>query len=491
MFLRSSGKISNEEFKKILQKCHKHKLELDNIIKKSSEKEIVRAIHELKPNLFIKEKKKTNYDKHDKLYIKHLYSNVRDYDSDLSDEESSNDDYDTPEVLYFRRLEPHKKKKIVDTIQAIKKETKANIPLNIQIINSNLTHVQKSLIFYKLENTNEMNNDKLMLWVRQLLHIPFKTYCDLPVTIHDSKKLISSFLMHTKKTLDKVVYGHVKPKNKLLQIVTNMITNPISSGHVFGIQGPMGNGKTTLLKYGLSKILKRPFHIIPLGGSTDSSNLVGHSFTYEGSQCGEIANILMKSKCMNPIIYFDELDKVSETAKGKEIIGILTHLTDNSQNQQFHDRYFAGIDLDLSKAIIVFSFNDIRKINKILLDRIDVIKTKGYKIKDKINICKQFLIPDICKNINFNPKHIIFSDSLLQYIIKNFTQEEGVRDLKRCLLNIISKINVLQFVDKKDFSEFNIPSQINNLKLPITITEFMVDSFTDRQKIQIPLSMYS
>ena len=88
----------------------------------------------------------------------------------------------------------------------------------------------------------------------------------------------------------------------------------------------------------------------------------GHSYTYEGSTWGKIVEILVKSKCMNPIIYFDELDKVSDTPKGEEIIGILTHLTDTTQNSKFHDKYFSELDFDLSRCMFIFSYNDESKI---------------------------------------------------------------------------------------------------------------------------------
>ena len=136
-----------------------------------------------------------------------------------------------------------------------------------------------------------------------------------------------------------------------------LITNPKAIGCAIAIQGPMGTGKTTLVKEGISKILNRPFAFIALGGATDSSFLEGHGYTYEGSTWGKIVQILIDSKCMNPVIYFDELDKVSETPKGDEIINILMHITDSTQNSHFNDKYFGGIDFDLSKAIIIFSFN--------------------------------------------------------------------------------------------------------------------------------------
>ena len=57
---------------------------------------------------------------------------------------------------------------------------------------------------------------------------------------------------------------------------------------------------------------------------------------------------------MNPIFYFDELDKVSKTAKGEEITNLLIHLTDDSQNTNFQDKYYTGIDIDVSRAEYLF-----------------------------------------------------------------------------------------------------------------------------------------
>ena len=102
----------------------------------------------------------------------------------------------------------------------------------------------------------------------------------------------------------------------------------------------MGNGKTTLVKEGIAKALNRPFAFIALGGASDSAYFDGHCYTYEGSQPGRIINILQECKCMNPIIYFDELDKISDTPKGEEITNFLCHLIDYSQNNCFHDKYF-------------------------------------------------------------------------------------------------------------------------------------------------------
>ena len=193
----------------------------------------------------------------------------------------------------------------------------------------------------------------------------------------------------------------------------------------------MGNGKTTLVKEGISKVLNRPFAFIALGGASDSAYFDGHCYTYEGSHWGRIVQILQDSKCMNPVIYFDELDKISDTSKGDEIVHMLTHLTDPSQNSLFQDNYFPGIDLDLSKALFIFSYNDENKVNKILKDRMYVINTKGFKTEDKLRICKDYLLPELLTLFDFKKEEIIFEDEILKDIIEKYTgNEEGVRILK-------------------------------------------------------------
>ena len=147
------------------------------------------------------------------------------------------------------------------------------------------------------------------------------------------------FMEGSKKILDEAVYGLNDAKMQIMQMIGQWITNPDAIGTAIAIKGPPGTGKTTLVKEGISKILNRDFAFIALGGATDSSSLEGHGYTYEGSTWGKIVDILIQTKCMNPVIYFDELDKISDTPKGEEIVGILTHLTDVTQNNQFHDKY--------------------------------------------------------------------------------------------------------------------------------------------------------
>ena len=231
---------------------------------------------------------------------------------------------------------------------------------------------------------------------------------------------------------------------------------------------------TSLVKEGISKILNRPFAFIALGGATDSSFLEGHGYTYEGSTWGKIVQILIDSKCMNPVIYFDELDKISDTPKGEEIAGILTHLTDTSQNTQFHDKYFTEIDFDLSKCLFIFSYNDESKVNPILKDRMYRIQTKGYNQKQKTAISNNYLLPKIREQVKFAAADIIIPDQTLHYVIENYcNKEDGVRNLKRCLEIIYTKLNLYRLM-RPGSNLFEEDMSIK-VEFPFTVTKDIVE----------------
>ena len=274
--------------------------------------------------------------------------------------------------------------------------------------------------------------------------------------------------------LGEAVYGLNDAKLRIMPMSGQGIVNPTAIGTAIAIKGPMGTGKTTLVKDGISKILGRDFAFIPLGGATDSSFLEGHSYTYEGSTWGKIVDLLIKCKSMNPVIYFDELDKISDTPKGEEIAGILTHLTDTTQNNQFHDRYFSDIDFDLSRCLFIFSYNDESKVNRILLDRMYRIQTKGYDQPQKTKIVNNYLLPKICEQVKFEKNEIIFPESTIHYIISNYTEkEDGVRTLKRCLEIIHTKLNLYRLM-RSDTNIFENEMSIK-VQFPMEVTPHIVD----------------
>ena len=267
------------------------------------------------------------------------------------------------------------------------------MPYRLKLIKSNIEPSIKAVAMKKVKMLNMMDPCsgeyyKNKLWVDTFMSIPFGVHNRLPVKYDDGIDKCREFMENAKETLDGAVYGLNDAKMQIMQMIGGWISNPNAVGTAIAIHGPMGTGKTTLVKEGISKILNRPFAFIPLGGATDSSFLEGHSYTYEGSVWGKIVDVLIHSKCMNPVFYFDELDKISDTPKGEEITGILTHLTDTTQNSQFHDKYFSNLDFDVSKALFIFSYNHEEKVNPILKDRMYRIKTDGYDKKDKRVIAK-------------------------------------------------------------------------------------------------------
>jgi endopeptidase La len=307
--------------------------------------------------------------------------------------------------------------------------------------------------------------------------IPFGKYIKVPVLKTDKTEKITKYLKKVRNILDKDIYGHDITKEQLIKIMAHTIANPNEGGNIFALQGPPGIGKTALIQDGISKALGRPFAFISLGGATDASFLEGHDYTYEGSKCGRIVELLQECNCMNPVIYFDELDKVSETPKGEEIINILMHLTDATQNSHFNDKYFSGIDFDLSKAIMIFSFNDEQKISRILRDRMKIIRIKGYKIDDKINIARDYILPKLMKHIGLDIQ-VFFSDEILEYLIDLYTDEGGVRKLKELLNDILMEINLRKLENNKILDTY--------IGDKVIITKNMIenDFLKKKQKIQ-------
>jgi len=396
---------------------------------------------------------------------------------------------------YFKDMNIDAQKKIISRLKEVNKLSRVEKPYRLQLLDSDIPPHYQATALKKINILNYMDPGsgeyyKIKQWVDAFMSIPFGKTKQLPLTMDDGIDKCQAFMEDAKKVLDDCVYGLDDAKMQILQLVGNWLSNPNSIGTAIAIKGPPGTGKTTLIKEGISKILQRPFAFLALGGATDSSFLEGHGYTYEGSNWGKIVNILIQSKCMNPVIYFDELDKISDTPKGEEITGILTHLTDTTQNNCFHDKYFANMDFDLSKALFIFSYNDENKVNPILKDRMYRIHTAGYDAKEKITIAKKYLIPKIEKNVNFKEGEVIITDDALNRIITNFTdKEKGVRNLKRCLEITYTKLNLYRLM-KPDSKLFNKKDTIK-VSFPFTVTAEIINKLIKQnEKESIPFGLY-
>ena len=438
-----------------------------------SDKSIQRCIEVYEEDL---KKQKVKVEKKDK---KQKAKNMRIFRKIIKDKNTLND------FTFYEKLDTEHQKKIIKELKDINKITRIEKPYRITLLESTIPVQFKAAAMKKINSLRYMEPGsgefyKIKNWVDTFMRIPFNKHEGLPISIDDGVEKCHEFMENAQKTLDEAVYGLNDAKMQIMQMLGQLLTNPKAIGTAIAIHGPPGTGKTSLVKEGISKILNRPFAFIALGGATDSSFLEGHGYTYEGSTWGKIVQILIDSKCMNPVIYFDELDKISDTPRGEEIAGILTHLTDTTQNSQFHDKYFAEINFDLSKCLFIFSYNDENKVNSILKDRMYRIKTKGYISKEKTIIANNYLIPKIREQVRFTSAEIEIPNDVIGHIIDiHCNKEDGVRNLKRCLEIIYTKLNLYRLM--KPGTNLFEGEMALKVEFPFKVTKEIVDKLIKKE----------
>jgi ATP-dependent Lon protease len=262
----------------------------------------------------------------------------------------------------------------------------------------------KQLALDKVSEMKSNNNDyhKQLLFVKTLIKFPWISHEEtnfFKQKLNEQEPLV--LFTEIEDKFNKKVFGHPKAKEQFILQIARWLSNPLGKGSTIGLGGPPGVGKTLLAK-SVGEILDLPFIQITLGGQNDGELLHGHGYTYSGAQPGMIIRKLAeigKSRC---IIYFDELDKCSSKHGVNEISSILIHLTDPNMNQSFQDRFFQGIDFPLQNCIFIASYNDSSLIDPILLDRFVEINVTPYTLSDKVTIIKDFVLPEIIKEIGLN-----------------------------------------------------------------------------------------
>ena len=383
------------------------------------------------------------------------------------------------QIDQFKALEMDKQKKIIEALE--RKPNNSESSLMIKILTMNLPIETQSMVLAKYHSLQTMDPSvgeyyKTRAWLEKLTSVPLGIYKDLPAKIEDGAEVCSNFMMRAQKCMSDAIYGQEEAKMQILQFIATKMANPTSRGFSLLLAGPPGIGKTSLIKNGIAKALDWPFQFISLGGDSDSSTYTGHQVVYEGSHCGKIVNSLVSAKSMSMILMFDELDKISATPKGEEVQNLLIHLTDPVQNEDFEDKYLSGIPIDLSRSMFVFSGNDLNKIDKILLDRMVVIQLQGYTPKDKLAIAEKFLVHNALKEVHLDEK-VSFSKDIIQYILDNYAKDEpGVREFKRCIEQIVQKVNMLRIYNSKE-----MPFYIPNFTLPFILKKEHVDLFLKKK----------
>ena len=396
------------------------------------------------------------------------------------------------QIDQFKELKADKQEELLKALEKRPTITDTGVNLMLRILTLKLSPDIQALILAKYNSLQSLDPStgeyfKLRNWLDKAVAVPFGHYREIPVKMEDGSEACATFMKGAQKALDDAIYGQEDTKLQILQYITTKIANPSGRGTSLLLVGPPGIGKTSVIKNGIAKALGFPFQFISLGGDSDASTYTGHQLVYESSHCGKIVNSLIHAKSMSTILLFDEVDKISATPKGEEVQNMLIHLTDPASNEGFEDKYLSGIPIDLSKAMFIFSANDISKIDKVLLDRLMVIELKGYDLKQKITIAENYLLPAALKDVSL-VERVAISKEVLTYIIEEYAKEEtGVRELKRCVEQVAQKLNMLRMYNAKE-----LPFHIKDFALPFVVKKEHIDLFLKKKedKHAPPIGMY-
>lgn len=341
----------------------------------------------------------------------------------------------------------HAGDKLINVLQGSNRRMGEDI-LRDRILGLHTTVENKAVImrhFYNMKRLDSNSSEyyKNQMFVDACLSFPWSNHFNVQKIVESTG--VKAFVRYLQSHLDSEIYGMDSVKNEIINVVCKLISNPQTNRNNIALYGKAGIAKSKIIKV-LADALGIPMKTISLGGIKDSSFFLGHGYVYVESGPGKILQNVIDSKVSNPIVYFDELDKVSETPNGKDIYSFLCYLTDPTQNTEFTDHYFYGMKFDLSKILYIFTFNDISKIDKVLLDRLNVIYVPPPSLNDTMYILKKYSVPEILKNIGIQQPLVLLDESIRSvttfckgYV--DFNVSSGIREYYRVIEKVLLEIN--------------------------------------------------
>lgn len=259
------------------------------------------------------------------------------------------------------------------------------------------------------------------------------TVLDLPWGKYTKAKLS---IEKAEAVLEKEHYGLKKVKERILEFLAVYMLNPEIKGQIICLAGPPGIGKTSIAR-SIAKAMGRKYARVSLGGVRDEADIRGHRKTYVGAMPGRIITALQQAGTANPLILFDEIDKLCSDIKGDPSSAMLEVL-DGEQNNAFRDHYIE-VPFDLSKAVFITTANNVSAIPAPLLDRMEVIELPSYTAEEKFHIAKKHLIPKQIKEHGLRASQLKIADETIHDVIGFYTKEAGVRSLERCIASLCRK----------------------------------------------------
>lgn len=304
-----------------------------------------------------------------------------------------------------------------------------------------------------------------------------KNYLDTVLELPWNKETKTKVnIQKAESILDKDHYGLKKVKERILESIAVHAMNPDVTGQIICLVGPPGVGKTSIGR-SIAKALGRKYVRISLGGVRDESDIRGHRKTYVGAMPGRIINAMIQAGTKNPLILFDELDKMSNDFRGDPSAAMLEVL-DSEQNKEFRD-HFAEVPFDLSKVMFITTANTTQTIPAPLLDRMEVIEITSYTRDEKFHIAKEHLIPKQVKKNGLKNTQIKLSDDGIFKLIDSYTKEAGVRNLERNIGSLCRKTAkeiVYGNAKKILFNE-------NNISEYLGVPKYLPDSRSDEDEV--------